>query len=102
MKTPVLTDSQMRALKFTDRRTGWWYYVTRVGSGTTLDIFINKESGDYKVDVLNGDFGQPEYYGKMLEPYRTSTKEAIDNVIVHMNRSGLNLQINHALYGWEE
>lgn len=98
----VLPDAEMRALGFTDHREGYWYYVTRVGSNTTLNISINKATGGYTERVLDEFFGQYEMYGRMMEPYRTAIRDNIDRELDRLNAADLQVRVDHAEYGWSE
>ena len=68
-RTPLLSDDRMRELLFTDRLETHWYFVQRVGSNETLNITIDKATGDYEEYVLDESFGQPAMYGLMNHNY---------------------------------
>lgn len=100
--TTLLPDAEMRALGFTDRREGYWYYCARVDSDTTLNISINKATGVWTEGVLNEHFGQPEHYGHMVEPYRTKIRDNVDQEIARLDAAGLQVAVDHREYGFEE
>lgn len=101
--TPILEDAAMRALGFTDHRPDHWYLCKRVGSYETLNITIDKATGDYDELVMDENFGQPAYYGNMVEPYRSQYRDAVDEHLETLNAAGLTVTVDHRLYGkWEE
>lgn len=90
---------QMRRIGFTDRREGHWYYCERVGSDTTFNLSIDKETGAYETYVLNESFGQPEYYGRMRSVYRAQIIANIDVVLHELAHVGVKVNFDHAEYG---
>lgn len=89
----------MRELGFTDRVTGRWYLVEPVGSAEALNITIEKATGDYAELVADEYFGQPAYYGRMVEPYSTSIRNAVDTILSRLNDAGLTIRVDHTAYG---
>ena len=100
--TPILPDANMRALGFTDRRSGFWYYCTRVGSYETVNFTIKKESGVYEEVVMDEMCGQPAYYGRMKPAYGIPMRQRVDQIIERLNAAGLTLAVDHTLYGFTE
>jgi hypothetical protein len=98
--TPVLSTAEMRKLGFTDRTKDNWYFCAGVDSDTTLNISINKETGVYTEYVLNEFGGQPEYYGRMKEPFRSRIHDAIEKHLAKLNAAGLDVHVDHSLYGY--
>lgn len=103
--TPLLSDSEMTSLGFLDRNDEFWYFCKGIlysdnqrSTSVTLNISIEKSTGNYAELVMNEMFGQPEYYGNMKEPYRTNVISIIDAELKRMNEAGLNIQIDHTLY----
>lgn len=99
--TPLLDDEKMRALGFTDRREGYWYFCRRVDKQghTTLNITIEKNTGYYEELVMNEDFGQPEYYGQMKLEFRDLYRDTIDAYLQELSLAGLAIQVDHRAYG---
>lgn len=97
--TPVLQEEDMRHLGFTDHIATRWYRSTRVGSSTTLNITIDKLTGNYEELVLDECFGQLEFYGHMKPKYRDEIRALIDSHISGLNADGLTLAVDHRLYG---
>lgn len=89
--TPVLEEEKMRSLGFTDHREGHWYYVTRLLNAVSFNLDITKETGEYKIEILNEFSLQPEDYMNMYEPHRTYVKDLIDGRIRALNGFGLTL-----------
>jgi hypothetical protein len=98
--TPVLPDQEMRALGFTDHREGFWYLCREVESRESLNITIEKSTGDYEELVMDEDFGQPAYYGNMIEPYRSTITQRIDDELARLNAAGLTLAVDHSAYSY--
>lgn len=96
-----LPDAEMRALGFTDHREDHWYYCARVDSDTTLNISIDKGTGAWTEDVLDEYFGQPEYYGNMIEPFRTKIRDNVDREVARLNAAGIAVAVDHREYGFE-
>lgn len=99
--TPVLSDPEMRALGFTDHVEDTWYLLSRVDDHTTLNISINKKTGEYREDVLDEIYSQPAYYGRMKEPFRTEAHDSINAAVARLNEAGLDIEVDHRSYGWE-
>ncbi|MBL5974817.1 MAG: hypothetical protein D3X82_13915 [Candidatus Leucobacter sulfamidivorax] len=93
---------EMRRFGFTDRREGHWYWSTRVGSDTTFNLTIEKETGEYETVVLNESFGQPEYYGRMVAVYGAQIVANVDVALHELRRFGLDIEFSHAEYGVQE
>ena len=102
MKTPILPEADMRALGFTDHRSGFWYSCIRVGSYETVNFTIKKDSGVYEELVMDEMFGQPAYYGKMKPKYGLKIRQNVDQVIAHFDNAGLTLTVDHRLYGFSK
>ena len=62
MKIHVLNEDKMREISFTDHREGCWYYCKNLGNEITFNLSVKKDGTDYKIDVLDEDFGQPYDY----------------------------------------
>ncbi|SEI09973.1 MULTISPECIES: hypothetical protein [unclassified Leifsonia] len=45
-------------------------------------------------------FDQPVPHGRMVEPHRTRTRDAIDAILAGLNDDGLHVVVHHAQYGW--
>jgi len=90
---------QMRKLGFTDHREGFWYYCKRVGSDTTFNLTINKDTSEYETLVMNESFGQPEYYGRMRDVYRAQMIANIDVILHELDRDGISAHFDHSEYG---
>lgn len=100
--TPVLTAGDMRELGFTDHVEKHWYFCCRVGSDETLNITIDKATGEYSEYVLDESFGQPAYYGHMVEPYRTDIRDAVEREVERLRSAGLEVTVDHRLYGFAD
>ena len=99
--TTILPEDDMRWHGFTDHRAGFWYRVIRVGSGETLNITVNKLTGEYEELVMDEDFGQPAYYGRMKPVYRDAIRLAVDEQVCLLNAAGMTIAVDHRLYGCE-
>lgn len=96
MKTTLIDEISMRDLGFTDHVERNWYYCSRVGDMTTLNVTISKETGEYTTDVLNEYFLQPEpYYSRMKEKYKNEIINNIDAILEQFKISGLIIQHDH-------
>lgn len=103
--SPILSDEEMQNLGFIDRGD-FWYYCKGVllnekqrATSTTLNISIEKATGNYDELVMNEMFGQPEYYGNMREPYRSTVMNNVNAELVKFNQAGLTIAVDHSLYG---
>ena len=79
--TLVLSDKEMVNLGFTDRNNNVWYFCKGIlidnkqrSTSVTLNISIDKITGNYDELVMDEMFGQPAYYGNMREPYRRACR----------------------------
>ena len=95
MNTPTPKSKKMRLLGFTDHVEGQWYYTCRLLDTTSFNLAIDKETGQYSIDILDEAFLQPEPYMSMREPYKNYIVAAIDLKIYELNQSGLDLSYNH-------
>lgn len=97
--TSLLSDPKMRQLGFTDHVKSNWYLCTEVGAMMTLNITINKRTGEWREDVLDEYFGQPAYYGLLREPLRSDTVRKTESELERLNAAGLVLTVDHVQYG---
>lgn len=95
MNTPILKSKKMRLLGFTDHIEDQWSYTTRLLDATSFNLTIDKQTGQYSIDILNETFLQPEPYMTMRTPYKNYIKAAIDLKIYELNRAGLDLEYSH-------
>lgn len=99
--TKVLPEEKMRGLGFTDHVDTRWYYVTRVGAGITLNVTIDKSSGDYQEYVLDESFGQPYYYegyAKSGLPFAAGVRDRVDEEVAGLRSAGLDVSVAHSAY----
>lgn len=95
----LLTDGEMRALGFTDRREGYWYWSRNVDKYTSLNFTIDKLTGLYEELVMDEMFGQPDPYGQAKPEYRDAIIKKIDDYVKAFNDVGLDLNVDHREYG---
>ena len=100
--TPLLTDEQMRELGFTDRVKGRWYLTSRVGSRESFNLSIDKKTGDYSETVIDEDFGQPAYFGRMRQEFRHDTVNKLWEVLNKLHTAGLRIEVDPCQYMWSE
>lgn len=100
--TPLLTDEQMRELGFTDRLKGRWYLSHRVGSRESFTLTIDKETGDYSESVIDEDFGQPAYFGRMRQEFRSDTVTRLWEVLNKLHTAGLRIKVDPCQYMWSD
>jgi hypothetical protein len=89
----------MRRLGFTDHREGWWYACFRLADRVTLNLSVEKATGAWTEDVLNEDFGQPEYYGLATPEFRDEMISKIDEITSNLRYKGLLFKVDHRQYG---
>lgn len=101
--TPLLSDTEMRTLGFTDHREGYWYWCRRVDKKgyTTLNFTIEKDTGYYEELVMDESFGQPDYYGRARKDLRDEIISNVDRFVAELNSQGLSLAVDHRVYGCE-
>lgn len=104
------SEKALRDFGFSDHRPGYWYYCSRVNDRETLNITIPKEPiGDVKGEsvysynelVMDEDFGQPAYFGGMVEPYRSTTARRVSAKLNELLLLGLQLQVDPREYAWK-
>ena len=95
----VATDSEMRALGFTDPREGFWYWCKPVGSDETLNITIDKATGEWEELVMDEFFGQPAYYGRMVPQFRDEIRSKVDEHVAWLVAGGILVAVDHSEYG---
>ncbi|WP_159601490.1 hypothetical protein [Agromyces humi] len=98
-ETPILDDARMRELGFTDRVVERWYLCARVGPGVTLNVTIQKSTGQYQEYVLDEDFGQPAFYGTFRAEVRDQVIANVDEEVGKLRAAGLDITVDHTLYG---
>jgi len=96
--TPVLPDERMRALGFTDRDPDKWYLFRNLDSGTTLNVTVVKDTGEWEELVMDEFCGQPAFYGQMTEPFQTVIREGIDSAVSEFRAAGLTVNVDHSDY----
>jgi len=62
----VQEDHAMRKLGFTDSREGYWYKSVSLDGDITFNITIAKDRSDWRIDILDEDYGQPYDYQHMI------------------------------------
>lgn len=82
---------------FTDHVEERWYLCRSIDPWVTLNISIDKTTGDYEEHVLDEGSGQPFPYGRYPEANRLRT--VIDSVLSDLRGAGLEVTVNHTLYG---
>lgn len=85
----LLSEDQMRSTGFRDTGHGTWYYGREVADDIGFSVSINKEnSSDYRIDVIDEDFGQPYDYQHMLATNSENeyAMKIWKNVEVHMKK----------------
>lgn len=90
----ILTDEQMRNHGFTDHNAKNWYYVERVGDGTTFNLTLPKDGGRLQIDVLDEDFGQPYDYQAYLKrnpklEFAHGVKARVEAIMERMSEQGI-------------
>lgn len=95
----ISSEEKMRELGFTDHREGWWYACFRLADRVTLNLSVEKATGAWTEDVLNEDFGQPEYYGLATPEFRDEIISKIDEIISNLGYKGLLFKVDHRQYG---
>jgi len=96
-------DTMMRGLGFTDHVPENWYRCFSLLDGhTTLNLIMNKRTGNCTESVINESFGQHEYYGHMKPEYRDKFIEQIDTIIAEMSGHGFSFEVDHRHYGCED
>lgn len=108
--TRIPSEEILREAGFTDRIPEQWYYHSRAGSAETLNITIKKapageidgeEVHIYKELVMDEFFGQPAYFGRMKEAYRTPLTEKLSGLLSTLNSLGLQIEVDPDEYGWD-
>ena len=90
----------MRELGFTDYRPQHWYLCRRVGGAdVTLNITIDKATGDYEGLVMDEAFGQPYYYGRYDNDFAKAIRPNVDAVLADLQNAGLMVEVDHEAYG---
>lgn len=95
--TPVLPEKDMRSLGFTDHVSENWFYSEPVGPGISLTVTIRKDTGEYNELVFDEAFGQPYYYRMWCSG--PSIENEIDSKLKVLNEAGLDISVDHSLYG---
>jgi hypothetical protein len=104
------SEDVLRKFGFTDHREGFWYYSARVDDRETLNITIPKAPFDhikgepvysYNELVMDEDFGQPAYFGRMVEPHRSSIARRVSEVLGNLRDVGIQITVNPEEYAWE-
>lgn len=98
-KTPVLSDTEMRELGFTDHVNTQWYWCRGIDRYTSFNVTIQKDTGFYEELVMDESFGQPCYYGKAKPEYRDLVRDTVDFYVDALNKGGLTITVDHRAYG---
>lgn len=102
--TPLLVEEDMRENGFTDHREGYWYksWPLNDNGDITLNLSIKKDNGEYDVEVLDEEFGQPYHYGTHRPPYLSQIVERINEALQDLRDLRIHVNFNHAEYGYEQ
>lgn len=98
--TPLFSEAKMRALGFTDRVQDHWYLCTPVGPQISLDIQIDKRTGEYEEYVLDNEFLQPYPYMSLDVPVAYDVRANVDKEVSRLREHGLSVSVNHDAYRW--
>lgn len=93
----VLSDEEMRALGFTDRVEGKWYYFHHVSDDgeITFNVTLDKAGvEDLRIDVLDEMFGQPYDYQYLLKRnpskgYPAQVHDAVEQEMARLQDAGV-------------
>lgn len=101
----MLSEEKMRNLGFTDNIPDQWYYFAPLTDDVTLNIKIDKDSGDYTIDILRENGLTP--YEPVLNVERTKLVEGqavtefqevqynLAKNLEYLNNQGLALDLKH-------
>lgn len=93
-------EATMRALGFTDRREGVWYFCETIDlPWLTFNVDIDKDTLEYETNVLDEKFLQPCYYNSMMG--REAVIDLIDAKVKRLNDAGVLIKHDHGRYGDE-
>lgn len=93
-------DARMRELGFTDRVNGSWYMCRAVGPDITLNVTV-RESGDWRIDVLDENFCQPYDYQHILaHTSNPCARECAEGVATRTEAELSRLSKAGLLLGW--
>lgn len=101
--TPLLDAPAMRALGFTDHEPSRWYRCTQLVPDITLNVTIDKSSGDYEEYVLDEFVLQPYPYAELGEQGVASAvkvRTRVDEELKTLRDAGLTIEVNHDAYRW--
>ena len=64
----VLSDEEMINTGFRLFK-GVWYYSKDIGCDITFNVTINNDNSDFKIDIIDEEYGQPYDYQALLNIY---------------------------------
>ena len=101
--TKVLPNRDMKRLGFSNHVEGKWHFCRSLDlqGHVTLNITIDRKTGEYEELVMNERFGQPEPYGHMKPEWRDFYRDAVDLYLRQLSLGGLDIKVNHEAYGCE-
>lgn len=67
MKVHILKEEAMREIGFTDLSEETWYYCKMVSEDDSFNLWIDKKTGEFQIDVLDEGFMQPYDYQRILQ-----------------------------------
>lgn len=90
----ALEDKKMREIGFTDHNEDYWYYCRNLGNEITFNLSMRKDGFEYKIDVLDEDFGQPYDYQYYLSQNPASEfalriKEKVEEIMLELGELGV-------------
>lgn len=105
----LLDDELMRKARFTDFREGYWYYcrdLRPLAHGISFNLAVAKDNPeDWRIDVLDEDFGQPYDYQAMIQReyegekfpggFHWKIQEQVEYEMEHLTRLGV-------ISGWKK
>lgn len=93
---PLPSEQVMRDAGFTDHRPTHWYYTKNFGGEITLNITIDKATGEYETVVLDEFICQPYMYGNY--GLVATITAGIDRVLAELAGYGVHVTHNHEEY----
>lgn len=93
MKIHILPDKEMKRAGFFEHENKW-AYIKEVASEVSFTFRIIKDTGNWQIDIIDDDFGQPYDYQYILQQapdhaFANTVKENVEDLMMYMVEEGI-------------
>lgn len=109
--TALPSEEKLLALGFSSHNPKQWYYSIPLTQSESFTLRLPKipvtddENGktyEYEELVMDEYFCQPAYFGAMNPEYRQKITLKLIDVLAHLKKNSISIEVNPQEYGWSD